>query len=307
MAATKIATIKEAGVSIVAPSALARVSTDVDLVALWVAALSSSHSQRNFAATALRFLEALPIGIGLRNAKVEHVREALDAIARGRSSGTARQYVLQVKSLLSYAQRLEYIPFNIGAFLKVKSAPRGAEIANRTLSEGDVKRLIRAARSKRDRLLFCIAYAGGLRVSELVGLTWADVTARKKGIRIMIRGKGGVVRQVFLPNHIRARLLELRGDAGANDPVFASRTGGHLTERAVHAMVKCAGHAAGINEAVSPHWLRHAHGSHALARGASLLEVKTTLGHANAATTSGYLHARPDSWSALYLDARIFR
>jgi integrase/recombinase XerD len=41
---------------------------------------------------------------------------------------------------------------------------------------------------------------------------------------------------------------------------------------------------------VSPHWLRHAHGSHAIERGASLSEA--TLGHRNIATTSGYLHAR---------------
>jgi integrase/recombinase XerD len=48
---------------------------------------------------------------------------------------------------------------------------------------------------------------------------------------------------------------------------------------------------------VSPHWLRHAHGSHAIERGASLPEVQATLGHGNIATTSGYLHARPDSSS----------
>jgi integrase len=44
---------------------------------------------------------------------------------------------------------------------------------------------------------------------------------------------------------------------------------------------------------VSPHWLRHAHGSHAIERGASLPEVQAKLGHGNIATTSGYLHARP--------------
>ena len=51
---------------------------------------------------------------------------------------------------------------------------------------------------------------------------------------------------------------------------------------------------AGINGAVSPRWLRHAHGSHAIDGGTSLPEVQATLGHDNIATTSGYLHARPD-------------
>jgi integrase/recombinase XerD len=63
---------------------------------------------------------------------------------------------------------------------------------------------------------------------------------------------------------------------------------------------------AGVNPDVSPHWLRHAHGSHAIDRGASLPEVQATLGHGNISTTSGYLHARPDSSSGLKLDQKVF-
>jgi site-specific recombinase XerD len=72
-------------------------------------------------------------------------------------------------------------------------------------------------------------------------------------------------------------------------------------------MLKRAAKRAGIAKTVSPHWLRRAHGSHALDRGSTLAEVQATLGHANVATTSGYLHARPDSSSGLYLDEGIFR
>jgi Phage integrase family len=77
-------------------------------------------------------------------------------------------------------------------------------------------------------------------------------------VQLSILGKGGKVRQVLLPDIVSRSLLSLRGDAGANQPVFASRKGGHLTERAVNGMVKRAARKAGINEAVSPHWLRHA-------------------------------------------------
>jgi integrase/recombinase XerD len=71
-------------------------------------------------------------------------------------------------------------------------------------------------------------------------------------------------------------------------------------------MVKRTAVAAGINEAVSPHWLRHPQGSHAINRGASLPEVQNMLGHGNIATTSGYLHARPDSSSGVMLDPGVF-
>jgi len=101
-------------------------------------------------------------------------------------------------------------------------------------------------------------------------------------------------------------VLSLRVDAGANDPVFASRNGGGLAERTVNDMVKRAAAEAGIDGPVSPHWLRHAHGSHAIDRGATLPEVQNTLGHDNIATTSGYFHARPDSSSGLKLDPGVF-
>jgi integrase/recombinase XerD len=63
---------------------------------------------------------------------------------------------------------------------------------------------------------------------------------------------------------------------------------------------------AGLVAPVSPHWLRHAHASHAIDRGATLPEVQATLGHGNIATTSGYLHARPESSSGLKLDQGVF-
>ena len=122
-------------------------------------------------------------------------------------------------------------------------------------------------------------------------------------MQLSIAGKGGKVRNVQI---VGRSLLSLRGDAGANDPVFAKRNGGRLTERAVNKMVKAAAKRAGVNEAVSPHRLRHAHGSHAIERGASLPRVQQTLGHGNISTTSGYLHARPDSSSGLKLDPGVF-
>ena len=307
---TSLPTVGDLGITVVSTVSGTRAVTDRELVASWVEGLTSVHSRRNFEATALRFLEALPVG--LRQATVEDVRQALGSITANCGTGTGRQYVLRIKSLLSYAHRLGYTPFNAGVVLKVKSAARGAQLAKRILPEVDVKLLIRAARTERDRVLLAVAYGGGLRVSELVGLKWGDVIAREKQVQLSVLGKGGLVRQVLLPKTVSRQVLDLRGEVGASPregggPVFPARHGGHLTERAVHGLLKRTARAAGINEAVSPHWLRHAHGSHAIDRGAPLPEVQATLGHANVATTSGYLHARPDTSSGLYLDEGIFR
>lgn len=283
-----------------------RARSDDELVCSWIGSLSSPHSVRNFEKTAQRFLDAL--SVGLREATVEDVRDALAQITDGKSDATTRQYVLRVKSLLSYGHKLGYMPFNAGVTIKVRPDQSRAQLAQRIVPECDVKLLIRAAgRSQRDRVLVETLYAAGLRVSEVITLSWADVIERDKGVQLSVTGKGGRVRQVLLPEIVSRSLLELRGDAGTNDPVFAARHGGHLTERAVNAMLKRAALRAGISTAISPHWLRHAHGSHALDRGATLAEVQSTLGHANVATTSGYLHARPDSSSGLRLDKGIFR
>jgi len=83
--------------------------------------------------------------------------------------------------------------------------------------------------------------------------------------------------------------------------VFRSQRGGHLDPSAVHCVVKAAAKRVGLSAGVSAHWLRHAHVSHALDRGAPIHLVQSTLGHASMAITGRYLHARPNDSSARYL------
>jgi site-specific recombinase XerD len=284
-----------------------KATNDPEIIASWVANFRSVHTRRNFETTALRFLAALDTP--LRQATVEDVRTALERLTAGLAPSSARQQVLRIKSLLSYGRRLGYLQFNAGAVIKVQGDPQS--VAQRIVSEVEMGLLVRAAGSRRDRILIETAYAGGLRVSEVVGLTWSDVIPRvEKGVervQLNVLGKRGKVRQVLLPEVVSRSLLSLRADAGPGDPVFRSqRTGGRLTERAVNHMLKATAARAGVNPKVSSHWLRHAHASHALDHDATLAEVQATLGHGNIATTSAYLHARPDSSSGLKLDKGIF-
>jgi integrase/recombinase XerD len=217
---------------------------------------------------------------------------------------------LRIKSLLTYAHKLGYTPFNAGVVITVKGTnamARAGSIAKRIIGETAVALLIRSAPNKRDRVLLQVAYAAGLRVSELVALRWADVIERGDDrVQLHVLGKGQRERQVLLPDPV-GRSLQVFRIAVSNDaPIFPARHGGHLSERAVNAMIKRTARKADISENVSAHWLRHAHGSHALDRGATLAEVQATLGHSNIATTSAYVHARPDSSSGLKLDPGVF-
>ena len=75
-----------------------------------------------------------------------------------------------------------------------------------------------------------------------------------------------------------------------------------ISERRINYIVKATAKRAGVNLAVSAHWLRHAHASHAIDEGAPITLVSQTLGHADLKTTSVYAHARPNDSSSRYLN-----
>ena len=140
--------------------------------------------------------------------------------------------------------------------------------------------------------------------SDLCDLKWCDVKSRSNGGQVTVYGKGGKTRTILLPASLWVEMYQMRSDAADDAPVFQSRKGnneGHLDRVRVYQIVAAAAKRAGIQGKVSPHWLRHAHASHSLERGAPIHLVQQTLGHASVATTSRYLHARPNDSSSLYL------
>jgi integrase/recombinase XerD len=138
-------------------------------------------------------------------------------------------------------------------------------------------------------------------VDELTRLAWRDLRERGDAGQVAAHGKSGKTRVVLLPASVW-RELDGLGRGPADAPVFPSRRGGgHLHPTAVERIVLEAAQRAGLEGNVSPHWLRHAHATHALERQAPIHLVATTLGHASVATTGRYLHARPTDSSARYL------
>jgi site-specific recombinase XerD len=204
-----------------------------------------------------------------------------------------------IKSLLSFAAKLGVIPFNVGAALqKVKSRDT---LADRILSEAEIARIL-ALTDGRDHALLRLAYAGGFRVSELVGLRWSDLADANDGtMYATVYGKGGKTRTVRISAATAKVLRGLRGAAPSTGPVFVGRRGDHLDPSQAWRIVRAAADRASLGKAVSPHWMRHAHASHALDRGAKVTVVRDTLGHSSIAVTDRYAHARPGESSGLSL------
>jgi len=217
----------------------------------------------------------------------------------GLSVNSQKRIIASVKSLFTFGQKIGYLRFNVAAALKQPKARN--DLAQRILTEGEVITMIHLTKKQRDQLLLRLLYATGARISEVCGLTWADVQLNGDTGQVTLFGKGGKTRAVKLSKATWQALLDFRADAVANDPVFQSQKGGALDSTQVHRIVKAAAQRAGIAGNVSAHWLRHSHASHSLDRGASIVLVRDTLGHSSLAITSRYTHAKPDQSSALYL------
>ena len=187
-------------------------------------------------------------------------------------------------------------------------APKQGRSLPKVLSRAEIDALL-AASAARDaaaglRLVALVemAYASGLRVSELLGLKVEAV--RRDPAYLIVRGKGGKERLAPLNTAAReaikawlvARDAKRKPEAPDSPWLFPSsgRTG-HLTPRRFAQLLDDAAITAGIDPArVSPHVLRHAFATHLLEGGADLRIVQTLLGHADIATTQIYTHVATD-------------
>jgi integrase/recombinase XerD len=235
---------------------------------------------------------------GLRAVTVGDVQQFADTLADLKPASIARK-LSTVKSLLTYAHRLGYVRFNVGAAVRLPKLKD--TLAEKIVDADDLVECIRNEPNARNAALLRLTYGAGLRVSEVVALRWRDLVARENAGQITVFGKGGKTRVVLLSATTWRKLQPLRGAGGEDDPVFRSAKGGHLDRTQVHRIVKAAAARAGMPPALSAHWLRHAHVSHALDKKVAVHLVQQTVGHASLATTSRYAHARPSDSSACHL------
>jgi integrase/recombinase XerD len=275
-------------------ASLSAVSDD-HLVALWLHG-RSPHTARAYCSDVTRFRSG--VGKPLAHVSLSELQGFADSL----SGAPASRYriISAVKSLLAFGYRIGYLPTDPGRVLRLPALRD--RLAERILPEDDVRQMLSMEPIGRNRVLLMLLYASGIRVSELCGLHWRDLQVSGETAQITVFGKGGKTRAIHLPVSVWKMLQEFRGAATASDPIFRSRKkGGELKPLAVLRIVRRAAIRAGIQLAVSPHWLRHAHASHALDRGAPISLVQATLGHASVQTTGRYLHARPKESSSRFL------
>jgi integrase/recombinase XerC len=193
-------------------------------------------------------------------------------------------------------------------------APRIPRRLPRYLTEAEVTLLLAtpdlsSPKGIRDRAILETFYAAGVRVGELVSLDMRDVDLGAGEVRVI--GKGNKERIVLLGKPAvnalrvyfdtgRPALLSERGMVNA---LFLNRFGGRLSARSVDEIVRTSGVAAGIEQTVTPHLLRHTFATHLLNGGADLRVVQELLGHENLATTQIYANVTQQRAREIYLRA----
>ncbi len=143
--------------------------------------------------------------------------------------------------------------------------------------------------SARDVAVVTLLYGCGLRISEALGLTGADLPLPES---LRIRGKGGKERMVpVLPAARRAvdhyaALCPFPIEAGT--PLFLGARGGKLNPRLIAKVMEQARMQLGLPATATPHAMRHSFATHLLEAGGDLRSIQELLGHASLSTTQTY-------------------
>jgi integrase/recombinase XerD len=267
----------------------------------WVATLRqrSANTARSYEQAVSNFLDQLPdkgpIG-------PEQIAAYLDSLS-GLAPATRAHHISAVKSYLRFGQRQGAVATSILDYLV---RPRVTVTSfNRYLTLEELVRLIAAARELGPRAYAAVMLMAGtgVRVEEAATTVWRDLFRDPQGrLGLRVLGKGSKERVVAIREEdVFAALVALHGsdklDARDTTPLLPSRLGRAYTTRGLRKLIVTAGELAKLDKHVSPHWLRHTHGTLAALGpngdgrgGASAFAIQASLGHARLETSQRYVH-----------------
>ena len=240
------------------------------------------------------------------NADIQGYLAYLVVEQKAKATSTSRA-ISSLKRFFQYLLRQNKVSIDPTLQVATPKLPRSLP---KSLSEGDVEQLLNSpnvetALGLRDRTMLEVLYASGLRVSELVGLSLAQVSLDMGVVRVM--GKGNKERLVPLGevalDWVRRYIAEGRQallNTQVSNTLFVTARGGGMTRQMFWYLIKRHAKQGGLNKPLSPHTLRHAFATHLLNHGADLRVVQLLLGHADISTTQIYTHVARERLKQLH-------
>ena len=148
---------------------------------------------------------------------------------------------------------------------------------------------------QRDRAMLELSYSCGLRVSELINLSYHNINLKEEFIRIHGKGNkervlpmGEIAIDYLMKYETNARPVLLKN--GQSDSYFLSNRGSAMSRQNFFYIIKAYANQVGIDKPLSPHSLRHAFATHLVQKGADLRSVQLMLGHSDISSTQLYTH-----------------
>jgi len=217
---------------------------------------------------------------------------------KGYLPATKARKLASVRSFVSYLHAEGFIQSDPTDLIP---NPKRSKRLPRVLKFSDVKALLElplnissSAEAMRDAAMLQIAYASGLRVSEIIGLDVEDIDFTAESVRCL--GKGSKERVV--PVHKKAlESIDIYLFKGRKKfkhegikALFLNKRGDRLTRQGFWGIVKKYARIIGLENTMTPHTLRHSFATHLLEGGAPIRHVQELLGHASISTTQIYTH-----------------
>ena len=246
-----------------------------------------------------------PADVGARELR----RHVAVLAAEGLAASTVARRLASFRSFFGMLRRDGTIQQNPAELL---SAPRRARKLPDVLRVDEISDLLDRIPATtplelRDRAVFELAYAGGLRAAELTDLDVSSVDF--DGEQVRVEGKGGKTRVVPIGEPavraVSAWLERGRGTLAAPEQtsLFVSRTGNRLSTSDLRRRLSAWAAKAGIPPGIHPHSLRHSFATHLLDGGADLRSIQELLGHASVSTTQIYTKVESERLRAAYSKA----
>lgn len=237
---------------------------------------------------------------------IAHLRTREGTIGSMKNTTIARK-LSSLRSLYRYLNEYVGIPNN--PFLYIKT-PKKAKRIPEFLFYDEMETFLDSFDLKQDagirnRAMFELMYACGLRVSEVTSLRLADID--QSGHMLRITGKGD--KQRIIPfydlalERLQDYLQHVRGKwmgTPEHDIVFINQRGKPLTSRGVQYLMEQAAKNCDLHVHIHPHMFRHSFATHLLDNGADLRIVQELLGHASLSTTQVYVHVTQERLKNAY-------
>jgi len=213
-----------------------------------------------------------------------HVRALLgELVEKGYSDSYIHIHARVLRTFVKFLLKEKYI-YEPVEFEMPKIGKKRLPVFN----EQEVKNILHACESKRDKAFILLMIDSGLRMAEAIALNWGDVDISSGIVRVE-KGKGRKARSVVIGAHTRRALLKYCSEVEHSDnyPLFQTRHSGRFTPSGLRSWLLRISERAGMH--ISPHAIRRTFATLSLRAGMNVIQLQGLLGHSTLEMTRHYI------------------